>query len=376
MITPNMNLNLPTPTVTLGPAWASQLNSALSLVDNHDHTSGKGQRIPAAGLNINADLPLNSNNLNLVRSLRFNNQGATLSSPGDVRNVYVVGGDLYYNNASGVAVQLTDGASPAAAPAGASVNYSRFASSSSVLNITPAVQYSYVELDVTSNAITVNLPAANGVSAGRFFIFKDIAGNAGTNNITINAAGSDEIDGASSVLIDVDLDSLQLISNGADAWSLFRTANKSVSAAQDFSSAVNLVHTGYSDVISTPSLLPGNYAITVSYSLQYTWGSAPTYASNEAVGFRADETVEIRSRLTNAANTTVLERGANISAPITDTTLISGSSAQIQADGVVTETFYVDSFAGGVLKYRMIASRDSGAITNSVQKITIVAQAV
>ena len=61
MATTNMNLTLPTVSITVGPEWATLLNAALTDIDAHDHTSGKGVKITPAGLNINADLELNGN---------------------------------------------------------------------------------------------------------------------------------------------------------------------------------------------------------------------------------------------------------------------------------------------------------------------------
>jgi hypothetical protein len=220
--TVNMNLQLPVPTVTLGPEWASKLNDALTLVDLHDHSSGKGVKVTPLGLNISSDLDIKGNNLLQLRSARFNNQAAVLSTAQDVRSIYVHDGDLYYNNGAGAPVQITDGGNTTSGPAGPSTAYSKFSSSGPSLTIAPSVIYSYVALDTSSNAITVTLPAANSVSAGRFFFFKDQAGNATTNNITINAAGADEIDGQASATIAVDFDAIQLISNGTDEWSIYR----------------------------------------------------------------------------------------------------------------------------------------------------------
>lgn len=42
MATPDMGLDLPVPGVTTGPTWANKLNAALTTVDSHDHSSGKG----------------------------------------------------------------------------------------------------------------------------------------------------------------------------------------------------------------------------------------------------------------------------------------------------------------------------------------------
>lgn len=107
--TTNMGLDLPQPGVTAGPQWATKLNTALTTVDSHNHTTGKGARIPTAGLNINDDVAFNGYNLNNANSYRMSSLSATLSGASDLRSLYSVSGDLYYNNASGVAVKLTSG---------------------------------------------------------------------------------------------------------------------------------------------------------------------------------------------------------------------------------------------------------------------------
>lgn len=105
--TPNMNLQLPTPSVTPGPTYATENNQAFDVVDAHDHTSGKGVAIPSAALNINADLPFNAHNATELRSARFEDNGAALSTGTDINCAYVTNGDLYFNNSSGVQIQLT-----------------------------------------------------------------------------------------------------------------------------------------------------------------------------------------------------------------------------------------------------------------------------
>ena len=109
MATPNMNLNLPVVSTTPGPQWASNINSAFSLVDSHNHTSGNGVAIPSGGLNINADLPFNSNNATLLRSVRFVPQNAPIALGNDLSCLYSVNGDLYYNSGAGAQIQLTIG---------------------------------------------------------------------------------------------------------------------------------------------------------------------------------------------------------------------------------------------------------------------------
>ena len=71
MATSFLNLTLPTVTVTLGPTWATQINAAFEVIDEHDHTSGKGVQIPTAGLNINDDLDFNDNAAQNIEFLSF-----------------------------------------------------------------------------------------------------------------------------------------------------------------------------------------------------------------------------------------------------------------------------------------------------------------
>ena len=60
--TTNMALILPTPGERLGPTWASDLNTALTLIDTHDHTSGKGKLLGVSSFTIDADVNYNNSN--------------------------------------------------------------------------------------------------------------------------------------------------------------------------------------------------------------------------------------------------------------------------------------------------------------------------
>lgn len=116
MATPNMNLTLPVVGVTAGPAYATQVNAALTVIDSHNHASGSGVQITPAGLNINADLSMNSNDLTDTRTVRFTAQAAAL--PGttpDLACLYVVGNNLYYNDGAGNQIAMTASGSIAGA---------------------------------------------------------------------------------------------------------------------------------------------------------------------------------------------------------------------------------------------------------------------
>jgi hypothetical protein len=107
--TPYMGLDLPVPTVTIGPAYASMIVTAFESIDEHDHTTGKGAQIPTAGLNINADLSFAGFSASSLKSLRFSDLSVALSDPSDLNCLYNVNGNLYYNDGAGNQIQITAG---------------------------------------------------------------------------------------------------------------------------------------------------------------------------------------------------------------------------------------------------------------------------
>ena len=65
----------------------------------------------------------------------------------------------------------------------------------------------------TSGAITINLPTA-AILAGRIFVFKRV--NAGANNVVIDPAASETIDGAAMYTLSAQWASVTIISNGTN----------------------------------------------------------------------------------------------------------------------------------------------------------------
>lgn len=66
--------------------------------------------------------------------------------------------------------------------------------------------------------VTVCLPASH--ASGKLYEIKDISGLAATNNITITSDDGDSIDGAATYVMNVDLQSITVISDGTD-WFVF-----------------------------------------------------------------------------------------------------------------------------------------------------------
>lgn len=116
MASNSMDLLLPTPDVTV--AWATQLNDQLeTVVAEHTHLPGSGVPVPAAALDINADLPMGGNNLTNTRSVRLA-QEVAVADLADLGCIYRIGDDLYYRDGLGVEIQITAAGALAASSLG------------------------------------------------------------------------------------------------------------------------------------------------------------------------------------------------------------------------------------------------------------------
>lgn len=97
-------LDLTLPSVgAAGTTFATQINTALTAIE-----ASFEEAVPIANIDFSVDLETNAFRLLNLGAATFTSKTATLASS-YTNHVYVVGGDLYYNNSSGVAVQITDG---------------------------------------------------------------------------------------------------------------------------------------------------------------------------------------------------------------------------------------------------------------------------
>ncbi len=204
MTTTYMGMDLPIPGSTAGGLaglylWAEMLNTALEeRADPHDHTSGKGTRVPTAGLLINADLDFHGYDATGLRSSRFEQQ-ASVAASDDVACCYVLSstGDLYYRNAAGVEIRLTSGGAVAAA--GLTANQYAGSNKSASYTILPGDTATHFRFDCTAASRTATLPSAAAITDGRFFLLEITAG--ANRTLTIVPDGSDTVNGTSSVIV-------------------------------------------------------------------------------------------------------------------------------------------------------------------------------
>lgn len=91
-------------------SWDDKLNAALRLIDAHDHTSGKGIPVPAAGIDIDSDLSFHGFTISALGKIDF--QAITAPVSGS-KSLFVNTSDneLYWRTNGGVNVKLTSGSS-------------------------------------------------------------------------------------------------------------------------------------------------------------------------------------------------------------------------------------------------------------------------
>ena len=127
ILSPNMNLPVPTVGTEPGPQYAQDVNNSLTLVDSHDHSPGSGVPITPSGININSVLSFNGNGLSNVALIGLTAQSMT---PG-VSTIYESGVDLYFVDALGNNIQITANGGIAGSPG-------------SISNLTPPASAAYV----------------------------------------------------------------------------------------------------------------------------------------------------------------------------------------------------------------------------------------
>lgn len=285
-VTSNMGLTEPGVLQSPGPDYASLINADMGIIDSHDHTSGKGVQVPTAGLNIDADLDINGNNVNAARSYRMQNNGANLSGGDDINEIYVFAGDLWYNNSTGIPVQITNAGTISS---GTNVFIPTLVSGST--SISPTDTANYYEVDITSADFTIALPAVSAVTPGTFYFFTDIEGAAGhPHTVTIAAQAGDTINTSDlSISLDVPFESVLLVSDGFSTWMASYFATKAMVEGRFGTDTQNVLVEGFSTTVQAEGT--GNVFIGSTNNLVFvngttiTVGFGPTFSTVDVDGY-------------------------------------------------------------------------------------------
>lgn len=105
-----MNLPIPTVGTESGPQYAFDVNTSLTLVDQHDHSPGKGVAISPSGININSQLSFNDNLASNVSAVIFQQQLSANSTLLALSSAPGSGGgtsDLFFTDGNGTQIQIT-----------------------------------------------------------------------------------------------------------------------------------------------------------------------------------------------------------------------------------------------------------------------------
>lgn len=253
-----MGLEIPTVGSTPGPTWATMLNTAFTTIDAHDHTSGKGIRVPSSGININADLDFNTSyGAKNIKRLGMVNHATSIS---DINSYYAYSGQPLFNNSAGTSLAIISVSNQVTPTIGdmiyatSSSAWGRLAASTSGLFLktngagtapswaNPSVttpisgkanaQTGYTLLATDSVIIwtltngsnnTYTVPLTTTVGAGQTFTIKLLAGTAGFNTLIGSASGADSFkmsDGSSSTTLrhQTGGETYKIISDGAGSW--------------------------------------------------------------------------------------------------------------------------------------------------------------
>lgn len=90
--------------------WGVVLNALLQLVENHDHTSGKGEPITGAALSIDQDISWGQHAITAVTALELAEVAASaVTAYSDALYVDSSDHNLYFRNQGGTDVKITDG---------------------------------------------------------------------------------------------------------------------------------------------------------------------------------------------------------------------------------------------------------------------------
>lgn len=322
--TPNMNLPIPTVSVTAGPLWATQNNSCFTLVDSHDHTPGNGVQITPDGINISSDLPFNSQDATLLRSVRFEAQGSPLGGAADLGCIYESGVDLYYNDGNGNQVRMTSGggvagsagsigslSSPAAATYVAGSTKFQWTSDSGKFAAMENGALIIHETNTGStNSVTISSPTGLAASYG-LTLLSSLPG--AKSYLSVSAVGALASNSADTIAAEMTSTGATAILNSAGTWATFSpSVIKDTGAGTLNSSTVSFARYLFWSKFITIQMKVVNINISGgTANLKFTAPAAASHAVKIPIWTQATLTSAI-GRMTTTASSAVIQVGSGI----------------------------------------------------------------
>ena len=127
-----------------------------------------------------------------------------------------------------------------------------------------AVAGDFVRADPSGGAFTINLPGVSNVEAGGSVEITNIS--TGANNVTVQPAGSDTIDGVVGTITLSSNESAKFVGNGVTGWIRVSGTSTSLSTANTWTASQNVASVALTDAasIATDASLGNVFTVTLA----------------------------------------------------------------------------------------------------------------
>lgn len=247
----SLGITLPTVSVTIGPTYATNINSALNTI-----IADIEAKITPDEIDINDDLDFNSSGTSYlgvnIKGLNFQSQSSVLPG-GNTNTAYVKDGEFYYQDGSGNDVQLTSGGSVNNAGAG-SIN----TTGSPAYGSGPEVLWSGGDLEY-------RFKSGAGATDFADLVFADLEFRSGTFTMTMSCAVTTDYSVLWPVIAAVSNNSLLEISTAGQVAFTKAPSVTSLTTSGDITLGGDLIHPSYDSYL---------YATAFQFSSGGAWTGA------------------------------------------------------------------------------------------------------
>lgn len=268
--TTSTNMSMPVPIVGQdpGPQWATDINSCLGIIDQHDHSAGLGVQITPGGININSALTMGNNLLTNAAGIEFSAQSVTPANG----TVYVNGSDLYFVDGVGNNIRFTQSGSLAGAagtitglPSGtASASYAAgvfvFQSATNTGADVDGRSFILRNNTASSNGLTLSPPNAMGAN----YTITLPALPASSKFLSLASDGTmSAVWAVDGITLEVSSNSVQAKDGGISQPKLYTRAVSTTAGAGDIAQAAASGSGGGAQSTSTTPSQIGNQSVTI-----------------------------------------------------------------------------------------------------------------
>lgn len=365
--TTSTNMLMPIPIVGQdpGPQWATDVNSCLGIIDQHDHSAGLGVQITPAGLNINSALSMQSNFLTLTAGVSFD---AQLLTPANT-TMYVNGTDLYFVDGVGNNIRMTQSGSVSGSagtitglPSGtASASYAAgvfvFQSATNTGADVDGRSFILRNNVASSNALTLSPPNAMGAN----YTITLPALPASTKILSIATDGTISANyDVDNVTLTISTNALSVKDGGVSQPKMYTRAVSTAASAGDIAQATASGSGGGSQSSSTTPSQIGNQSVTIVTTGRPVLIMIAGFA-NTPGAFNNSSTLAAPG--TNGGTLYILRDGTNYITNQIAQTSVGGAAGQLQAFPILN---WIDQPAAGSHTYYAYFAINVNNVFNAV----------